>query len=120
MERITRRLANGSIEFVDGKGYANMSHADGMKVLFERLASYEDTGYFPPEVHTDLIPNNFRNLYIYMKTKESDLKKIEEKIANSTLNGYVDEELIKKYRKMKDDYNTWFNRTVYIREVSKE
>lgn len=117
MKRITRRLPNGSIEFIDGKGYANMSHADGMRVLFERLASYEDTGYFPPEVHTDLIPHKFGNLFIFMKNKESDLKRIEEKIAKTALNGNVDEDLVKKYRKMKDEFNIWFDSTVYKREV---
>lgn len=41
MERLTRRIGS-SIDFVDGKGYGNMSHEEGVRLLFERLAEYED------------------------------------------------------------------------------
>lgn len=49
MERLTRRIGN-SIDFVAGKGYANMSHEDGVRLLFKRLAAYENTGKTPEEV----------------------------------------------------------------------
>lgn len=42
MNRITRRVAGDSIEFVDGKGYANLSHEESMKLLFKKLADCED------------------------------------------------------------------------------
>lgn len=50
MNRITRRLSNNIIEFVDGKGYGNLNHNQGVKLLFERLAEYEDTQLSPEEV----------------------------------------------------------------------
>jgi|688.fasta_scaffold793524_2 hypothetical protein len=43
-ERLTRRIGN-IIEFVDGKGYANLSLVEGQRLLFERLAEYEDKEY---------------------------------------------------------------------------
>lgn len=51
-ERVTRRLTKqGIIEFVDGKGYANLSFADGQRLLFELLAQYEDSQLGPAEVN---------------------------------------------------------------------
>jgi len=50
-DRVTRKLAHGTIEFVDGKGYGSMSHADGVRILFERLYAYEETGLSPDEVN---------------------------------------------------------------------
>ena len=41
MKRITRRIGE-SIDFVDGKGYANLPHKEGVRLLFEKLAEYED------------------------------------------------------------------------------
>lgn len=43
MGRITRRIGK-SIDFVDGKGYANMSHEKTTRLIFERLAEYEEIG----------------------------------------------------------------------------
>jgi hypothetical protein len=57
MERVTRRLNSGIIEFVDGKGYASLTHEQGVRILFERLAEYEDVGLSPEEVR-DLKNNN--------------------------------------------------------------
>lgn len=43
MSRITRRIAGSrSIEFVDGQGYANLSHEESVRLLFEKLADCED------------------------------------------------------------------------------
>jgi hypothetical protein len=41
MGRITRRIGD-AIEFVDGKGYANLSHEEVIKLLFKTLADCED------------------------------------------------------------------------------
>lgn len=41
MERITKRIGD-SIDFVDGSGYANLSHKDTVKLLFKTLADCED------------------------------------------------------------------------------
>lgn len=49
MERITRRIGN-SIDFVGNKGYANLSHEEKVRLLFERLAEYEETGLSPEEI----------------------------------------------------------------------
>lgn len=43
MERITRRIGK-SIDFVDGRGYAKLSHEDSTRLLFERLVEYEELG----------------------------------------------------------------------------
>ena len=43
MGRITRRIGT-TIDFVGGKGYANLSHKEGVRLLFERLEEYEDLG----------------------------------------------------------------------------
>lgn len=42
MGRITRRIAGDIVEFVDGKGYANLSQEESMKLLFQTLAECED------------------------------------------------------------------------------
>lgn len=49
MDRLTRRKGD-ILEFVDGKGYANLSFAEGQKLLFSQLAAYEDTGLSPEQV----------------------------------------------------------------------
>lgn len=41
MDRITRRIGE-SIVFVDGKGYTNLYHGEKLRLLFERLAKYEE------------------------------------------------------------------------------
>jgi hypothetical protein len=41
MDRITRRIGD-IIEFVDGKGYANLSQEESIKILFKTLAECED------------------------------------------------------------------------------
>lgn len=46
MERITKRIGK-SIDFVDSQGYANLSHKEGVRLLFEKLAEYEDIGLTP-------------------------------------------------------------------------
>lgn len=46
MDRITKRIGT-SIDFVDGKGYANLPHKEGVRLLFEKLAEYEDIGIEP-------------------------------------------------------------------------
>jgi len=50
MNRITRKLGCGSIEFVDGKGFANLSHSESAGLLFERLYAFEETGYSPEDI----------------------------------------------------------------------
>jgi hypothetical protein len=52
MDRITRRIDDEIIEFVDGKGYGNLSYRKGLKLLFERLLAYEDTGLSPEEINS--------------------------------------------------------------------
>ncbi|CAB1247815.1 protein of unknown function [Ruminococcaceae bacterium BL-6] len=42
MERITQRIGN-TVDFADSKGYAKMSHENGIRLLFSHLAAYEDT-----------------------------------------------------------------------------
>lgn len=49
MDRLTRRIGK-TIEFVDGKGYANLSLADGQRLLFKRLADYEDCWLSPEQI----------------------------------------------------------------------
>lgn len=53
MERITKRIG-GSIDFVDGKGYAKLSHKESTRLLFEKLAEYEDIGLTPEEIKSFL------------------------------------------------------------------
>lgn len=48
VDRITRRIGN-SIDFVDGK-YANLSQGQKMRLLFEKLANYEDTEMIPEDI----------------------------------------------------------------------
>ena len=49
MERITRKIGE-SIDFVDGKGYAKLSHEESTRLIFERLTEYEDIGLSPEEI----------------------------------------------------------------------
>lgn len=59
MKRITRRIeGTNTIEFVDGKGYGNLTHEETVKLLFSKLADCEDAmekqkdplrAYFPVE-----------------------------------------------------------------------
>ena len=49
MERITRRIGT-TIDFVDGKGYANLPHKEGVSLLFGKLAEYEDLELTPDEI----------------------------------------------------------------------
>lgn len=41
MERITRRIGE-SVDFVDGKNYATLSHEEKVRLLFNSLADCED------------------------------------------------------------------------------
>lgn len=50
MKRVTRRIGE-SIDFVDGQGYANLSHEKSVRLLFERLAEYEDIGLSAKEIY---------------------------------------------------------------------
>jgi NTP pyrophosphatase (non-canonical NTP hydrolase) len=50
VNRITRKLSCGSFEFVDGNGFAKLSHSEGINLLFERLYAYEETGYSPENI----------------------------------------------------------------------
>ncbi len=49
MERLTKRIGD-SIDFVDGKGYSKLPHKESVRLLFEKLAEYEDTGLSPEQV----------------------------------------------------------------------
>ncbi|MNW50767.1 hypothetical protein D3C74_282270 [compost metagenome] len=43
MNRITRRIAGtDTIELVDGKGYANLTHEEVVRLLFKTIADCED------------------------------------------------------------------------------
>lgn len=48
-ERLTRRIGD-TVEFVDGKGYAKLNYSDAQRLLFNRLAAYEDSGLSPEQV----------------------------------------------------------------------
>jgi hypothetical protein len=50
VERLTKRISPEIIEFVDGKGYAQMNHQEGVKALFDCLAAYEDTNLTPSDI----------------------------------------------------------------------
>ena len=49
MDRVTRRIGK-SIDFIDGKGYAKLSHEESTRLLFKKLAEYEDIGLTPEEI----------------------------------------------------------------------
>lgn len=59
MDRVTRRIGE-SIEFVDGKGYAKLSHEESARLLFEKLAEYEDIELTPDEIKLFLSDFGFK------------------------------------------------------------
>lgn len=83
MDRITRRIGT-SIDFVGGKGYANLPHKEGVRLLFEKLAEYEDIGMTPDEIKLFL-----KDFGISQAIKIRELKRQQEE----------DEEIISKMAK---------------------
>lgn len=73
MGRITRRIGEDMIEFVDGKGYANLSPEEEKRLLFKTLAEAEDklekrnvmTAYFKVE---DFLYGNGKDKPIEIKS----------------------------------------------------
>ena len=79
MDRITRRIGT-SIDFVDGKGYANLPHKEGVRLLFEKLAEYEDIGIEPERLKEFL--GNFGISIVMKNTKlMNELQENEEIIS---------------------------------------
>lgn len=57
MERLTKRVGN-TVDFANGK--ANLTdHKSNVKMLFERLAAYEDTGMTPNEIKNKVYRNKW-------------------------------------------------------------
>jgi len=75
MDRVTRRIGD-TVDFVDGKGYSNLSHAESVRLLFNTLADYEDIGMTPDEIYKVIkqgVPEWVDKYLEYRKLEEQGL-----------------------------------------------
>ena len=101
MERITRRIGE-SIDFVDGKGYATLPHKEGVKLLFEKLAEYEDIGMTPDEIYKVIkrgVPEWIDKYLEYRKLEEQGLLiKLPCKVGDMVYETNINRNIISIYR----------------------
>lgn len=58
----------------------------------------------------------FGDLYRKLKDMEKELSKMEEKIALAAYNNIHDEELIRDYRVLRNEFKRWMRKTVFEKE----
>lgn len=131
MKRITRRIGE-SIDFVDSKGYANLSHKEGVRLLFERLAEYEDIGMTADEIKyflrdfgisqaieiRDLKKNNVKSLVLMLSSLKYPDKLFIYDNKELAWQGYISEKQIYKHLKNKEVVEIYLGEDGLIAKVN--